>query len=132
MEYPVDEPDARALVWVLIGKLYVDLPETTSKWSLLWAFEPDVEFLHVVIDQSHLIVAHEPVIRVRDACQMIERVVYIFMTSVSILRFGLLILAARSEPTALRQTRRFLLDGMTRSFCFSFYVTPLCLWYCWR
>jgi len=36
--------------------------------------------LTVVIDQSHLIVAHEPVIRVRDACQMIERVVYIFMT----------------------------------------------------
>lgn len=39
MENSVHEADAGALVWVLIGKFDVDLPEPASEWSythLVW------------------------------------------------------------------------------------------------
>jgi len=45
VKYSVDEADARALVWILIGQLDVDLPETTLKGSLYWALESDIELL---------------------------------------------------------------------------------------
>lgn len=33
VEYSVDEADTRALVWILVGQLDMDLPETTLKGS---------------------------------------------------------------------------------------------------
>lgn len=61
MKYSVHEAYTRAFVRILVGKLDVDLPETTLKWccnyqrfdpspsivqrTLFWALEPDVKLL---------------------------------------------------------------------------------------
>lgn len=41
MEYTVDESNAWTLVWVLIGQLYMDLPETTSEWRYSMVSDAD-------------------------------------------------------------------------------------------
>lgn len=59
MEYPVDKADARALVGILIGEFDTDFPETAGKGSLIRSLEPDIEFLHIVVDQGDFVVAHQ-------------------------------------------------------------------------
>jgi hypothetical protein len=39
VEYPVHEADARALVWVLVWQLDVDLPEAAFEGSCGWSAE---------------------------------------------------------------------------------------------
>lgn len=66
MEYPICETDTGALIRVLVRKLDMYFPASTSEGSLFWAFEPDVELLHIVVDQGDLIVTHEQLHHVPD------------------------------------------------------------------
>lgn len=64
MEYAVDKSNARTLVWILVGQLYMNFPETTSEWSysmvndvkyesqglahtLFWTLKANIKFLPV-------------------------------------------------------------------------------------
>lgn len=63
VKYAVDEANTRALVWVLIGKLDMNLPKASGKWSypggplagtkqmlgelhtFIWSLESNIELL---------------------------------------------------------------------------------------
>ncbi|CAJ2501671.1 Uu.00g045240.m01.CDS01 [Anthostomella pinea] len=54
VEDAVDEADAWALVWVLVGKLYVDLPEAALEWCFDWSVVSKKNTLEVIDDVSLL------------------------------------------------------------------------------
>lgn len=76
------ETDARGFIGIVIWKLDVDFPIAALVWcwltlamryirhiptnvmarTLFWAFETDVEFLHVVVYESDFVVAHQPLL----------------------------------------------------------------------
>jgi hypothetical protein len=69
----VHESNGRRLVRILVRNLHMDFPDATSEGryphpciyihsvmlTVFWAFETHKEFLHIVVDQRHFIVAHE-------------------------------------------------------------------------
>jgi hypothetical protein len=65
MEDTVDEANGGRLVGVLIGEFDMDFPLAASEGSLIGALETDHKFLHVVVDECHLIVAHH---ELHDIC----------------------------------------------------------------
>lgn len=76
MENPVYESDRRRLVWILVGKLDVNLPQSALKRRFgekgkTWGVEEGrrtvfgsrelyIELLHAVVDKMDFIVAHKP------------------------------------------------------------------------
>lgn len=109
MKDAVHEADAGRFVGVLVGEFDVDFPDSAFKGRFAGALEADEEFLHVVVYEGYFVVGHEPVgfgeerglvflvgvIEIGRIDLEGGRVVvwetYIFMTSVSMRRLGLLI-----------------------------------------
>lgn len=58
------EADGGGLVWVLVGELDVEAVEAGGVGRVGGAVEDDVEFLHIVIHQGHVIVAQHPIVLV--------------------------------------------------------------------